>query len=814
MFANNSVFRNWDYPVYFRRGKIKETGRKNPYNKNSLEFHLINFVLDLKDKSLNQIKNPAKKVIKYLATKKFIHSLDPWSLYYLDKKAVWLALSSGCIKFEKEINSDCENSVKKFAVFLESGMLDLLHEPEYIEELEKNCPGGDKRITHLKAVSFIASQIKKEFGLPTMKKQGDKIEITNFNHWIYDTVDSIPLKSNYEKMPLQTWYKPSSSFVKANTRGIYHHLGDEMGFITAAMQYGECYVVGNDEFGDLMVLAYIGKKGSTYKSLRMGEICDPMDFDYIYGVPRSNALYPSHRNNIFNYSSENYDQCKINTAKNSQLSDAFWNNEVFMKYAGRSIECLTVDELSLKMQNIIESVFSSEDLIKYKTFFCIEKIKKLQLLFLISNPNIKNKFNHQKDKYNDLFIEMMKVFRVFRKQSSATFQKQTRENFLENYTNLILIKCKENKDILEEENIQSDDVTQLIVECFLMMKEMYFLAEKYNKIIEEKLSFFYKTVAHKVHCDILNPKKLDDFGFFMKDGDKQHFHMLNLHDLLREILCDVNYSDEISQINVSKSIYNKSLSVKKKYVERFIKSFSKDVKNHYYFQLIKNNFGSRVSGEQFDDLIDYWKSINVKSFVVSNLVDMQNEYRIFVINGRAVAATPCFRNTTPFNAWEGGRFDPRLCNGHSALDVFLTQESRDKVALYAKFIRKFCKELKIKYPDQKSFVIDLAYSKDANDGKGGVVPIEVNSITWSGAYQLDFRRVCAAIAGKIYNKKELMSFDSGKWIDYPELLSNAEEILLGEIKNDSNLLDSVDFQEEDFDDDKFEDEDNEGNKVL
>ena len=102
MFTNNSVFRTWDHSNIFRKGKIKETGHKNPYNKNSLEFYLINFILSLKGKSLNEVKNPSQKVIKYLAEKNFVHSIDPWSLYYLDKKAVWLALSSGCIKFEKE----------------------------------------------------------------------------------------------------------------------------------------------------------------------------------------------------------------------------------------------------------------------------------------------------------------------------------------------------------------------------------------------------------------------------------------------------------------------------------------------------------------------------------------------------------------------------------------------------------------------------------------------------------------------------------------------------------------------------------------
>lgn len=130
---------------------------------------------------------------------------------------------------------------------------------------------------------------------------------------------------------------------------------------------------------------------------------------------------------------------------------------------------------------------------------------------------------------------------------------------------------------------------------------------------------------------------------------------------------------------------------------------------------------------------------------------MKNEYRMFVVNNRVVATSACYRNTVPLNAWNNGRFDPRIVDGHNAKDTYV---DRKRVYLYAKFANKFNKEMKEKYPKCKNYVLDVAWCEEKNT----VVPIELNSITWSGAYQTNLHRLCAAISGNTFKYEDLQLF--------------------------------------------------------
>ena len=158
---------------------------------------------------------------------------------------------------------------------------------------------------------------------------------------------------------------------------------------------------------------------------------------------------------------------------------------------------------------------------------------------------------------------------------------------------------------------------------------------------------------------------------------------------------------------------------------------------------------------KYSDFINVWSTDEKKGFLFSELVSMQNEYRIFIINNRVVATSACFRNTVPLNAWQNGRFDPRLVNGHNGQTAHI---NRERVAKYAKFARNFCKEMKEYNPDCKNYVLDVAWCEE----KQSVVPIEINSITWSGAYQINMHRVCAAIVNKPFQYESLEKFISDK----------------------------------------------------
>jgi hypothetical protein len=775
----NSKIRTWDDAAYFRKGIIVKTEKDNPYKKGTMEFELVSYIISLSGTVLDA--KLSTSLLNYLKKKKVFLSLDPWSLGQLGDKAVWLALNAGCIKFKHNINIRAKN----FAVHMQSGLLDLFHEPAYLNKLTIQSPNSEK-LQHLKQVALLSSDLKKKFNLPIMKESSGKIEISNYQAWMLDRSEAIPLVN--PSLPIQTWAKSSPAYVHAQTRGIYHHLGDEMAFICAATQYGNCYIVGNDEFGDLLILGAVSHKAGALLDFHVGQICDPMDFDYIYSVPVTNAMYPSWRNQCFNYSSENHEQCKSNNLANSQFSNRYWKNDYFKEQAQRQMDELSVKQLNEKLISSIKKVMSEEDYITYQEQFSVNFVKNMNIFYMFSCWKLVD-FKTQlglDTSYED-FVEYF------------TNIKNTIFNLLEqDYNHFYLndldykIGGKKVKKFLEP----------LFAELMQPLCEIKKLVLKYENLFQEDFSFFYKTVSHKAHCDIMNPKKVDKSGFFMKDGNVTKTQKLTLSQIFMETIDSKNSK----QINIS--LRNNTLKENSRFIEKALNKEQNIFFNIHKEALKKSIANQLPQSENLYDLIDFWDTLDIPTFVVSEIVDMQNEYRIFVINNRPASGSPCFRNTTPFNAWDNGRFDPRLCNGHSAHDFFLTQDSRDRVAMYGRYAKKFTRELKKLYPELNNFVLDVAYSQDANEGKGGIIPIEINSITWSGAYQIDFRRVCSAIAKVPYHFSDMDNLG-----DFNNLLKEAENKLV-DIKNQTQNFDSLinqitigaeDVDEEDFNE-EFDDE--------
>lgn len=242
-----------------------------------------------------------------------------------------------------------------------------------------------------------------------------------------------------------------------------------------------------------------------------------------------------------------------------------------------------------------------------------------------------------------------------------------------------------------------------------------------NKILE-KSSFFVKSLAHKTVCEIINPLDNLELAFFMKNnGSPPPKKTFNIFYHLSSIANA--HSKQTKIVKKPLNLLNKN----------FISTF-----------LVKSS-----------EFINIWSDDEKKGFLFSELVSMQNEYRMFIINNRVVATSACFRNTVPLNAWQNGRFDPRLVNGHNGQTTHI---NRERVAKYAKFARKFCKEMKEYNPNCKNYVLDVAWCEE----KQSVVPIEINSVTWSGAYQINMHRVCAAVVNKPFHYESLEVFIADK----------------------------------------------------
>lgn len=613
-----STYRTWDninseYDLQIQGSKIVVTNNPNPYKENTEEYCLVEYIKSLEDKSNYYMKDSFVKDILALYVKNKVQApIDPWYIYSLFPKALWLARACGCIQLVHKV---IDNNKLQFACFLEAGMKNYLK-----IDLFKNyltTMKNRERANHLLNVLEIANKFYEDYNIPYITYEENKIIINKKHHENFMKIDSIPI---------QTWNTPEEWDISIETRGLFHHLGDDLAFLFAASEYGDAYIVGNDEFGDLIILGVIPYKGNKRinTKYKLNQKISSQDIDFLYGVPRANALYPTKLNNCFNYSAETSGYCKLNNQKNSEIS-YYWNTETFKKYAKRNIDNFNYEEFISFIEEKINKVLSLK---KYK-------------------------------------------------QQNTAF------------------KCllKNTSELKKQKN------------------EYLWSEQEFKKDLYEALSFFYKTTAHKVKCEIINPTNDTQLGFFLKETNDKH--CIYADSLYKSLIDIKNNNPQISTIHNLLSIY-----------------FENEL-----FALEDNSY---------KHMLKYWKEINNKFLVVSNIVDMQNEYRIFVINHRPVSGSPCFRNSTPFDAYDKGRFNPRLCVGHSAYNTIENEDTRKRVSQYAKFAKKFCEEMKLEKPNCGNYVLDVAWSDTINN----VLAIEINTVSWSGAYQIDMRRVCAAVAKK------------------------------------------------------------------
>lgn len=745
-------FRSWD--KLRNNFIIKLTGKPNPFKEDTLEASLINFIVSIHGQIINDAEKYTQLLVDYLVKEKIRANLDPWCLHDYFKKALWLAQFNDIVYLTQAE----KNETLQFGIFLESAMVNMLRDPNFANHLNK--VQNPERKLALNQVLHIADNFYTMFRLPTYHVDygSGTITIKNMAEEFFQKIESLPI---------QTYNFPYSPWVDVETRGYFHHLGDELAFIMAAMYHGDCYILGNDEFGDLQVLNIIQHEWK-YTKFRIGEKVSFRDLDYVYGLPRTNAMYPSSKNNTFNYS-EDLANSKLNNQENANFTGAYWQNDVFKKYAKRPLEELTMKELIQKVDNSFEKVVkasSNEIQAIYKNIFSYQKMIKQAFIL---KQNLHERFADE-IKLND--VETLKKFKKASKniikfmsiqiKTVLNIQHTEKEYHIFNLINDIFVLLKKRttmllttieleefisytikqiKSILPKENIDTLLILEELNKNLKNLLPLFILQNKsLNEEIRQELSFFYKTVAHKVHCEIINPKSDKELGFFLKDKtDVRHY--LDLNSFVTFL-----FSEE--------HLHN--------------------IENMDLFSLfVMNNLANTKNQDKsYKTLLKYWYKTDMKAFVVSPIVDMQNEYRMFVINGRVAAASPCFRNSTPFDAWDNGRFDARLCHGHSAYETFV---NRERVAKYAKFARKFTKEMKNLHPNITSYVLDVAWNEDLND----VIAIEVNTVSFSGAYQIDFRRVCSAIANKPFYYSEI---NKKYWANWELLKQNAQKVIEEEVE--------------------------------
>lgn len=615
--------------------------KNNPFKKGSLQYYLISFIIK-NHSNISKFYNDSNnsKLLEFLAKQKQTFHIDSWNGHRLFDTAISLSIVHNIIKISKIYKTP------SFGFFAEDGLFDLLKEPKFINHLSK----GDDISENMKLLwlsLYMNEKIRTNNSVPTIHFNNSNFSYSeksfdiSFSKLPYNKI----FQSNIE-IPLaafsDSWH--SNDWIALNSRGIFHHIGDHVGFYYGASSVGDCYFLGRNQYNHLVTLS--SPKSENFESVdpyidyhKLFSHVHPTDFVYVYGVPKGNPyLFDS----PVLISSEEED-CQMNSTKNILLAEHFWENAVFMKNSKRK---MFVGSLEDKFQDILLSL---EDILTPEQFSIAKKLSDNQPIY--KEELIKNQL------------------------TSNTCPQELKDNII------------------------------------------------------KKSSFFIKSLAHKTICELINPVEDLELGFFMKhNGEppviKKMFVFGMLFDLFK---------------GKKQKIINPLSQLK----EVFIKTYFKDDL----------------------DFVKLWSGKDKKGYLFSEIVTMRNEYRMFIINNRVVSTSPCFRNTVPLNAWQNGRFDPRLVNGHNDQSTHI---NRDRVAKYAKFARDFCKQMKQENPECKNYVLDVAWC----DEKETVVPIEINSVSWSGAYQINMHRVCTATLNKPFYYENLYDFMKDKIFHWNKLIEH------------------------------------------
>ena len=118
------------------------------------------------------------------------------------------------------------------------------------------------------------------------------------------------------------------------------------------------------------------------------------------------------------------------------------------------------------------------------------------------------------------------------------------------------------------------------------------------------------------------------------------------------------------------------------------------------------------------------------AFVVSEVIPMTNEYRVFVIDGVAVSGAGCIEEFTPLDNL-GADFDPQM-RAHRGNGIAADDDSpvRSDPALRDRYLDFINEHLIGLAPEDATVVIDLALNTDTDE----IVVIEANSVSNAGLY--------------------------------------------------------------------------------
>ncbi len=796
----------------------------NPYREDTLEFWLLQFTISYYE-FLGQKKEGKKKfhysfekesfpfeqhmyskmntfsieiILDYFKNHQFFYLFNASSSYNLVDRAIHLGLMNDCISYAAQPK---EITRPQVGTFWEFGLVDfdnqmihkqinqMIHKYKMLQNQD-----GVQNYESLSIGLKKTTEFKNKYRIPTMvnyqDEESDGVKIKNISFSQMNQINSLPIYS---------WNQPNYG-ISLEDRGIIHHCLDAMAFIENSIDLADTYLFGYDQLGNITVFHSFQENGA----FKQGDVLNEKDIDFIFSVPAGSPMI--FQSKAFeNESLEEKFHCKLNDQDNALFPSNFWNNEIFKKYSKREmnemsylefkdfivekyIECFEKDstwsmmfnlsnDFNIMLLNYLSYLQENKELLKNN--YIHEAIEKLSKKFNCSS-DINSVFNI----FYDFLIKNHSGFLQQKLDISLLDHNDDDDFLLEDYEhkyqyNIFFMGKKEHyifesSPLISYRSIPKDIENKEIKLCVLLTKTILqtidlehdnlspFEFQRFNpEDIDNKFShitYFYKTISHKVGCEIFNPQNINEQGFFKKENSSK----LNIQKLYLDYFKIRNY-------------YLLDNEKRKECLRQYLhKEFDERMPKEYYFS----------------HLIDYWKDFQKKSLVISEIKDMNFEYRIFIKDNEPIVSTPCFRNTHPYNNTEE-QFNSNLVDGHSSQVKIKHILTEYMVKKYIDFAKKFASEINNSYPQYQNYVIDLSFDlsskkleKFAHDlnyltfkdiilqfnhnqeklmplietlknliDEAPIIPIEINSFNWSGCYEISMKHFCTAITTPKYDSQ-------------------------------------------------------------
>lgn len=355
----------------------------NPFKRGSIQYYLINYLKKNTNEN-NIIKNiNSNDLVKYISKLKNIELglLSQWNLENIYDNTIELGLHNNIIKYKSSDN-------KFFGLYFEDGLIDVLSNEKYTEHLPIGKISSNHKLLWLSL--YMNKNIRDKNKVINVKLSDETkyhssnftINFENFNYSkLTDTTIEIPF-SAYS----QPWH--SKEWICLESRGLFHHIGDNISFFYGANQYLDCYFIGRNQYNQISILSdnYAYNKENikllhntnNRNSIYQYSNKNVDDLLYAYGVTTGQSKIGNNE-----YINKNYvKECVMNDYDNYYNVEKYWENDVFLNNANREMNVMSIQEKFIEILEKIKVHYNETNKIVINKIINNQKINKKDIELL------------------------------------------------------------------------------------------------------------------------------------------------------------------------------------------------------------------------------------------------------------------------------------------------------------------------------------------------------------------------------------------------------------------------------------------------